>query len=136
VTRRMPHPFVAVLIASCGLTEPEGPMTLQVAGTLVSAASGLPIANAQVVLGYPAVGCGAGTVQDFGSRATESDAAGRYAHRYDNPCQVPFREEVSRNCGGISLRASAPGYADPRGATGIRCAAQVQLVNFVLDPMP
>src|SRR2546422_8082960 len=123
----MLHPLVAVLLAGCGVTEPEGPMTLQIAGTVVSAASGLPIANARVELGYPAVGCGAGTVQDFGARATETDVAGRYTHQYDNPCQVPFREEAysSRNCGGISLRASAAGYAVAYGAPRIRCVAEV-----------
>ncbi|MGH7567798.1 MAG: hypothetical protein ACREL9_02335 [Gemmatimonadales bacterium] len=133
----MSLPLVAVLLADCGVTEPEGPITLQIAGTVVSAGSGLPIANARVELGYPSVGCGAGTVQDAGVRTTETDAAGRYTHRYDNPCQVPFPEGgySGINCGGISLHASATGHAAAYSATRIRCVAEVQLITFTLYPV-
>jgi hypothetical protein len=130
------HPLVAVLLAGCDVTDPQGTMTLQIAGTVLSAASGLPIANARVELGYPAVGCGAGTVQNFGARLAETDVAGRYTHRYSNPCQQPFRESSysSENCGAILLGATADGYAAARGTSRIRCVAEVQFVNFVLDP--
>ena len=133
VTRRLSFLLLIIPLFACGVTEPDGPMTLRMEGIVFDAVTGQPIAHATVAIGHGATGCGAGKVQDFGAEIVSTNAAGVYSHRYDHPCQVPFREDDRRNCGGISFSASAPGYATALSPTPIRCVAGVQRIDFALS---
>lgn len=107
------------LAAACGTTDTTvAPLRLSLEGSVTSAASGLPVPGATVVLSLPA---------GPPSSSASADSTGRYALKLDSTAGAGIQD-----CSGLSLSAAAPGFVSAASPGPIRCVNELQVFDFTL----